>query len=196
MDLSQLPQFTIDEVREVSPGDSVIIGQFSHLRGVRNDGGWLYRRPPELSLVGGLNRVPSAAGEAVEFRTPDEDRVPELRVGTAYPWIDEYWQAYQVDMILDGQWEARRFAVASARYFRLNGVTGWQADDGGPLPAGAEDLGVRAGGWDHEHCDLCNAHIDAESGPEGYVNPGNRWLCVLCFHRYAEPRDLAFLAGA
>jgi len=74
-------------------------------------------------------------------------------------------------------------------------VTGWQPVDA-PLTKGAEDLGVRAGAWDHEHCELCNATIGAAGAAEGFVNPDNYWLCVDCHERYAVPHDLSFVAEA
>ena len=195
MDSSGLPQFTVVEVRAgPADGRSVVAGHFSHLRGVRNNGGWLYRQPGP-SVVGGLSLVPSAAGEPVEFRTPDLALAPELRVGAVYPWVDEYWQAYHVDMVLAGRWEARTFAATPARYFRLGGVTGWQPEDA-PLPKGAEDLGVRGGAWDHEHCELCREHIGGPGDPKGYVDPEDHWLCEACYHRYAVPRDVSFAAEA
>src|SRR6476620_4735000 len=113
MDLAELPQFVVVEVRAEPNDEAVVLGHFSHLRGVRNDGGWLYRRPGP-SLSGGLSRVPSAQGETVEFRTSDLALAPELRAGARYPWVDHYWQAYHVDLILDGHWAARQFAAEPA----------------------------------------------------------------------------------
>ena len=97
-------------------------------------------------------------------------------------------------MILAGRWEPRTFSAAPAQYFRLGGATGWQPV-GEALPHGAEDLGVRDGGWDHEHCELCNAHIGGTSDPHGYVDPEEHWLCPPCYQRYAVARDLAFVDG-
>lgn len=195
MDLSALPHFIVEKVLPASGnGDQVVVGRFSHLRGVRNDGGWLYRRPGP-SIVGGLSHVPPDAGEAVEFRTADLELAPELRPGVSYPWVDQYWQAYHVDMVLAGRWEPRTFAAMAARYFRLDGATGWQPADA-RLPKGAEDLGVRAGAWDHEHCELCRARIGAGGSPHGFVDPEEHWLCASCHPRYAIPRDLSFLVEA
>src|SRR5688500_18804717 len=109
MDSSGLPQFTVIEVRPgPADGESVVVGHFSHLRGVRNSGGWLYRQPGP-SVIGGLSVSPSAAGELVEFRTPDLALAPELRVGAVYAWVDQHWQAYHVDIVLAGRWAARTF---------------------------------------------------------------------------------------
>ena len=78
--------------------------------------------------------------------------------------LDGYWEAYHVSMVLAGQWTLRTFAAGDARYFRLAGALGWQPA-GGTLPEGAEDLGVREGGWDHEHCELCRAQIGVAPDP-------------------------------
>ena len=193
MDLSGLPQFTIDAVRQDEDG-VLLTGHFSRLRGVRNGGGWLYRTDAP-AIIGGLSHVPTAPGEPVEFRSPDDDMAAELAPGESYPWIDEYWQAYHVTMILAGRWEPRRFVAEAARYFRQDGVVGWQPL-GGTLPEGAKDLGVREGAWDHEHCELCNAHIGGPGNPDGYVDPDDHWLCQACYERYAVSRDLSFAAEA
>ena len=192
MDLSDLPQFTIDEVHATADdAEGRVVGRFTHLQGVHNDAGWLYRvgRP---SVVGNLGQVPAQAGEPVTFVSPDPEFVAELHSGESYPWVDIYWQAYHVSMILAGQWEPRTFASSPARYFRLNGIPGWQRD-GEPLLDDAEDLGVREGGWDHEHCELCNTHIGGPGDPHGFVDPEEHWLCAACYERYAVPRDLEFV---
>ena len=195
MDLSGLPQFTVDEIRhEASTADALITGRFSHLKGVRNHGGYLYRRPGP-SIVGRLSCVPTEASETVEFWTSDLEFAPELQPGSVYPWIDHYWQAYHIDMILAGHWEPQTFISTPAHYFRLGGATGWQPA-GDPLPEGAEDLGVREGGWDHEHCELCSARIGPAGDPSGFVDPDNHWLCTACYERYAVPRDVSFAAEA
>jgi hypothetical protein len=194
MELRDLPQFTVLEVRAPHPnGSTDVVGCFSHLRGVHAEDGWLYRRGGP-SMVGGLDALPREAGTLVVFTTPDAALAPELAPGAVYPWVGGYWQAYHLDMILAGpaHWQRRTFAAAPAQYFRLAGVTGWQPL-GGPLPQGAEDLGVRAGAWDHEHCELCRAHIGAGGAPEGYVSADDRWLCPTCYARYAATRDVSFV---
>ncbi len=193
MELSGLPQSTLAGVRhEPSTGEAFITGRFSHLHGVRNDGGYLYRRPGP-SIVGRLVRVPTEDSETAEFRTPDLEFAPELQPGLVYPWIDHYWQPYHIDMILAGQWEPRTFVSTPAHCFRLGDVTGWQPV-GGPLPEGAKDLGVREGGWDHEHCELCQASIRPTGEPTAFADPEDRWLCTACYERYAVPRDVSFAA--
>jgi len=195
MDLSDLPQFTVTEVRPQRPdGNTEVVGGLSHLRGVHNDRGYLYR-PDGPSIIGGFDAVPRQADVPLVFITPDADIAPELAPGVVYPWLDSYWQPYHLDMILAGpeHWQRRTFTATPAHYFRQAGVTGWQPA-GGPLPEGAEDLGVRGGAWDHEHCELCRATIGARGAPDGCVNPQDYWLCENCFDRYAARRDVSFAA--
>jgi hypothetical protein len=195
MDLLDLPQFTIEDIR-VAPDDAevILVGRLSNLRGVRNETAWLYRSA-KSSMIGTVARLPATTSEAVEFRTSDVALAPELRLGAVYPWVDGYWQAYHVAMILAGQWEPRHFAPGPARYFRLAGVTGWQPADT-PLLDGAEDLGIREGTWDHEHCELCGGRIGGTASADAYVDPEDHWLCDTCHKRYAIPRDVSFVAEA
>src|SRR5690242_8369046 len=92
MNLLDLPQFTVDAIRPATGStDAVLTGRFSHLRGVRNDHGALYRaggRP----INGVLSRVPASTTEAVDFDTPDAALADELAPGVTYPWVDGYWQ--------------------------------------------------------------------------------------------------------
>jgi len=126
------------------------------------------------------------------YGTLDEDLATyKSALGATYPWLDGIWNAYQVAMILAGHWEARTFVSEPARNFRLGTVTGWQPLDAS-LPDGAEDLGIREAGWDHEHCDICYARIHRDA-PQGYVDPDDHWLCPACHDRYAVGRDLSFV---
>ena len=81
MDLSGLPQFTIEEIRH-TPGDPevVLVGRLSHLRGVRNQAAWLYRSKGP-SLIGTVAQIPTLTHDSVEYRTSDTALAPELRVG-------------------------------------------------------------------------------------------------------------------
>jgi hypothetical protein len=195
MDLSDLPQFTVTAVRPQGPdGNTEVVGQLSHLRGVHNDAGYLYRSVAP-SIVGVFDAVPRESNVPLVFITFDAHLAPELAPGTVYAWLDIYWQPYHLDMILAGpeHWQRRTFTATPAHYFRQAGVRGWQPA-GGPLPEDAEDLGIRAGAWDHEHCELCRATIGANGAPEGYVNAQNYWLCESCFDLYAVQRDVSFAA--
>src|SRR3712207_4756875 len=99
MDLNDLPQFTVAEGRPLRPdGNTEVVGRLSHLRGVRNEDGYLYR-PGGPSLVGGFASVPDRAGAPLVFVTPDASLAPDLGPGAVYSWLDIYWQPYHLDMV-------------------------------------------------------------------------------------------------
>jgi len=193
LDLTGLPQFSILEIRpphrEGEP--TVLVGRLSHLEGVRDNRGSLYGSRDQYQINGSLSRIPASPDEIIEFATCDAEYEPALAPGQLFPYIDSHWQRYHGDMILAGRWEPRAFTSGPARYFRLGKAIGWQTPDA-ELLEGAVDLGIREGAWDHEHCALCNAHIDAEH-PRGYIDLKENWLCPSCYDRYAVPRDLSFV---
>jgi len=45
----------------------------------------------------------------------------------------------------------------------------------------SDDSRVLKNGWDHEHCEICNAHIDP--GDYAYANPEDHWVCLNCFQK-------------
>ena len=193
MDLRDLPQFRVLDVEAGrEPGETRVAGVFSHVRGVRNDLGYLYRSDGP-SIIAVLDAVPSAAGERVTLLTSDASLARELRPGVSFPWLDCYWRPYHLAMVLGpaDRWARLAFGAEPAHFFELGGVQGWHPV-GGPLPDDAVDLGVRAGAWDHEHCELCRASIGGGGAAEGYVDPDKYWLCVACYERYAARRDISF----
>ena len=49
------------------------------------------------------------------------------------------------------------------------------------------------GGWDHEHCEICNECICLIHGPDGYANKDDNWVCPACYEKYVEPMSFDFL---
>jgi hypothetical protein len=197
MTVEDLPQFTVDEIHPMEGEEkTLIIGRFSHLRGVRCPRGYLYRASGP-SIGAELESVPSTSAAPVRLLTADAEYAPDLKPGVSYPWLDGTWQPYHLKMVLAPveRWQRREFSAAPARYFLLDGVTGWQPADA-TLPDGATDLGVRPGDWNHEHCELCPAELEAASSPEGYVDPDGRWICAHCFANYAMRNDISFAVTA
>jgi hypothetical protein len=193
MSLSDLPKFTDDDVRRsADEGNTIIVGRLSHLRGVRSTRGYLYRVPGS-SILGDLDRIPSASDESVQLITSDGAYAPDLKPGATYPWLDSAWEPHHLAMVLSPveRWTKRSFSPQPARYYLLDDVTGWQAPDL-PLPRGATDLGVHAGDWNDAQCELCPEHLAAEKSSEGYVNADGRWICARCFEKFAVRHDLSF----
>jgi hypothetical protein len=138
-------------------------------------------------------------------------------VGLELAYLSPYWQAFHVWMVLDPNWgwerkqfqgtdavaedyEAKDVSIVGGREIRFwtklepVGVSSGQSRH---YPATDQTLPVRSGtrlvssAWGHEHCELCNEHIDA--GMFGYCDPGERWMCETCYERYVARRDLAFV---
>ena len=147
--------------------------------------------------------------------TCDEKDEPKI-VGRTLFYLSPYWQAFNVWMVLDPTWgwEKKQFLAVDAiaencaspdiSVVGASGVKAWTKLT--PVPEGNQsryrpatdqtllegsNAQLVAGGWDHEQCSLCNAHID--TGDFGYCDPKKRWMCEKCYERYVMRRDLAFV---
>jgi hypothetical protein len=161
--------------------------------------------------VQSLNKETKAA--ILTFEATDE---PDI-VGHTLAYLSPYWQAFHVWMVLDPNWGwgKRRFLGADAVAVDFESkdvsiidgreVKFWtkltRADDQGGLsrhypsndPTSTQigETRLVPSGWDHEHCELCNSHIDV--GNFGYCDSDERWLCEKCYARYVMRGDLAFV---
>jgi len=155
-------------------------------------------------------------GTRVAALTFEARELPDI-VGHALAYLSPYWQAYNVWMVIDPDWgwEKKKFLGmdAIAEDFQskdtsiIEGreVSVWtklspisvQRGQSRYYPAADETSTLESkvrlipSGWDHEHCELCNSHI--EMGMVGYCDPDDRWMCENCYSRYVIPRDLAFV---
>jgi len=76
------------------------------------------------------------------------------------------------------------YTTEDGKHFRkLSKMRGGQE-----LPTGAQFV---TSGWDHEHCELCNKHIDP--GDCAYTNADGLWVCLSCFEDYVNPKNLSFV---
>ena len=145
----------------------------------------------------------------VETRTAvvllDTEEPPSGVLGVRLAWVDGYWRDYHVWMVVEPGWawtevvfqasDAVSEAFQDADGHKLTRIRK-QRKQPGPTRA---ELGLAVagaalvvpGGWDHEHCELCNAHIDA--GDTGYVDQSDDWVCAGCYTKYVAVHDLSFL---
>lgn len=158
-----------------------------------------------------LNRETKAA--VLTFEAIEE---PDI-VGQTLAYLSPYWQGYNVWMVLDPEWgwEKKQFvgmdaiaedfkskdiSIIGGReikfWTKLSPAKGQQGQDR-HYPATDQTsepttkTRVIPLGWDHQHCELCNAHIDI--GMSGYCDRDDRWMCENCYGRYVMRRDLAFV---
>lgn len=219
--LEDFPQFVVTALRRGPKSDRgytffELEGHFDRQIDIRPDGPqWFYllfgTRGCLCTSVQSLDKETKAA--ALTFEATEE---PDI-VGHTLAYLSSYWQAYKVWMVLDAEWglERKKFLGmdAIAEEFESKDVSiidgrevkVWtklspvRADRGGdrhyPAIEQTDTSGSKVrlipSGWDHEHCELCNSHIDI--GVVGWCDPEDRWICENCYSRYVLRRDLAFV---
>ena len=219
--MEDLPQFLVTGIAEgvTHPNgyaDFQLSGVFDRVDGVREQRGWLLL-PDRDCLTGDLRGLDPESKTAVFFiYSTSETRRPDV-LGSKLPYLDGYWQAYHVWMVVEPEWiwkplvfrprEAvgRRFKAEEVQVIDGLEVSEWvEVKDAGrgngryypvypgrPAPFLILPGGVIAAGWDHEHCELCRS--DIESGEQGYVDPSGHWVCEGCYAQYVSVHDLSFI---
>jgi hypothetical protein len=181
---------------EVDSDDLLTIrGAFNQIKSVREGRGWLYISK-EQSIIGDIIALDAANLTAVFVAPPPYSAVT---VAQRFPYLDGYWDASDVAMVLEGQaaWKRVTFQATDAVEFRDPKVLGYVAQkpvrQNDSLPEGATLVQVRKGGWDHEHCKLCWEKIGIGGAEKGYQNTENQWLCEECYTRYVVEGSLSFI---
>jgi len=126
------------------------------------------------------------------------------------PYVDGRWEAYHVWMVAEPGWVWTRtlFQASDAVAERVRAQDGKEwiklskapigNETGAPLHVypGPHDVGsegIVKGGWDHEHCELCQAHVDP--GDFGYLDLADHWICEGCYTQFVSTHDLSFLGN-
>jgi hypothetical protein len=147
--------------------------------------------------------------------TIDEKELPDIS-GKPLRYLSPAWNPYQIWMVIDKEWGwervqfravdavAETFGAKEISMVDGREVTTWtrlrRADKQGNTERYEPDAQISgprggprivAGGWDHEHCDLCHSHID--DGNFGYRDSDNTWLCEACHKKYVEQHNLPFV---
>lgn len=218
--LNDFPYFVVTSVRrgQTSPLGYTefelegTFGRLNQIRGIESTWFWLLIGEHDC-LCAQVRSLDKDTGAALV--TCDREKMPNI-LGEKLFYPSPYWQAFNIWMVLDAKWGWKRVqfqtvdAVAvseeSPEVSIVDGreVRKWtkleRADKKGHesryYPAqdqGSTDQSVQevSGGWNHEHCTLCNEHIS--SGSFGYCDPDHRWMCESCYEKYVKPRDLSFV---
>ncbi len=215
--LAEFPRFTVASLRKQPPNaegytDFEIEGKFDRII-QRSAVTWFWLLFGERECLCVQWKSQDDATLAAVLVGCQKD-VPEV-VGETLYYLSPYWQYFHVWMVLDSQWgwERVRFEASDAVADDFQSpdvaivggrkVKNWtrleRADKQGHssrhYPA-KDDVSesrsrVVPGGWDHEHCELCNTHIDP--GDFGYRDPDDRWMCETCYDKYVTRRDLSFV---
>jgi hypothetical protein len=155
-------------------------------------------------------------GTRATVLTCDEKDDPNL-LGQSLTHLGRRWQPYKIWMVVEPNWrwerqtfpgidavaedyEAKDVSIVDGREVKVwtklepvrsgEGLSRYYPASDQAVPSGSTSRFVPLG-WDHEHCELCNAHIDA--GHSGYCDPDEHWLCEQCYERFVVPHDLAFV---
>jgi hypothetical protein len=197
---ADLPHFLVSGATQGEAGSDgcfslELSGTFNKLEGVREGRCWLLL-PDKRSLIGDLTFLDRNANTAL-YRT--FEKTPADVAGCKFAHLDGYWQAYHVWMVTDPSyaWQELVFVPSDAVTISAEGGDGRRLR--GLRKAKPEDLHdpelhIVQNGWDHEHCELCNTHIDP--GDCCYCDATNHWVCRRCYHQYVQPHDLSFVEEA
>lgn len=187
--LEVMPHLTVEAIQE-NGSHVVVTGTIRKFN--RTPHGLSHVWVSTRDAVVGVLEKPEGPDDRVKFQVASSDFDERVEIGAILPWMSGYWNRHHVRMILEGRWREREFEPRDAIHFRLGGSRGWGPVEGG-IPEGAEKLDVVAGGWDHEHCEICMEKIGAYGQAGGYVDEEDHWICSECYRRYAAPRSLEFL---
>ncbi len=217
--LNDFPQFVVTALRRGPTAEKVctyfeLEGYFDRAITIEPTGPqwfWLLfgKRGCLSAVVQSFDKETRAA--VLTFEATEEPQI----IGHTLAYLSPYWQAFNVWMVLDPDWgwQKKQFlgldAIAEDYQSDDKSIVGgrevkiwtklspirrgesrhYPTTDQTSTPASAARLVPL--GWDHEHCEICNAHIDI--GMVGYCDPEDRWMCENCYARYVVSRDLAFV---
>lgn len=201
---ADLPQFTVASVEEGERNSDGLIEWRLHGRLNRVEGvtlhGWSYLLLPGKGSLTGDFILPQGESHQTKFTAWDRSR-PDVE-GLSLACMDGYFNPYVIWMIEDGPeaWSERIFAASDAIADNFVGTDGKtyrrirKAEAAETERASGESQGptwMIPGGWDHEHCAICMAHIDP--GDCYFFHAGyNQFLCVACYQEYVLTGSIAF----
>lgn len=217
--LEDLPQFLVATMRRYETGNTgythfQLEGTFDCITEFM-DGHWFWLLYGERNcLCASLELLDKKSRVAI---LTFEEKVEPQIVGQRLACLTPYWQAFHVWMVLEPRWiwerkqlhgtdavvedyEAKEMSIVDGREIRVWTKVEPVVAGKGQIryyPASVQTVPVRAGTrivpsvWDHEHCELCRAHIDV--GGFGYCDLDGHWVCEECHSKYVIPHDLAFI---
>jgi len=219
--LEDFPNFLVTALRRGPTANTGYIffqleGHFDQHIKIATDGPqwfWLLfgKRGCLCASVQSLDKVTKVA--VLTFEATEEPNI----IGCSLAYLSPYWQAYNVWMVLDPGWHwekkkflgmdaiAEEFESKDTSIIEGREVKVWTKLSPANVergqtphypatehtPTSESNVRLIPSGWDHEHCELCNSHIDI--GMFGYCDPNGRWMCENCYSRYVLRRDLAFV---
>ena len=125
-----------------------------------------------------------------EFEPDDPTELLALRIGESYPYVGGYY-GERAELVLDSTriWHLSVFRPRdSVRFEGTAGIMETRASGDNP------DGGMTVpGGWDHEHCFICQAKIGTGGQTVGYVDQSSEWVCEYRYRNFVEPHSIDFV---
>lgn len=218
--LEDFPHFIVSRVRRGASADGYtrfeLEGQFDRWIGEKIQDWFFLLFDRQSSICVTLQSFDRETNAAV--LTCDEKDEPSV-IGRSLAYLNRYWRPHNIWMVLDTSqgwtkkqfrgidaiaedFEAKDISIVDGREVKVWTKLTPVRESGEPSrhdavtdqnsPGGSGRRLVSLG-WDHEHCDLCNAHIDP--GDFGYCGRDEHWLCEKCYQSYAAKHDLSFVDG-
>jgi hypothetical protein len=122
------------------------------------------------------------------FRADAPAEIAGLSAGDRLALLDGYW-GHQVELVSTPShvWRFARFVARDAVEFQVESGRLRTAATPGLRGAGVP------GGWDHEHCELCNETISEHGVASGWTNEEGNWLCEACYATHVLQGSLEFV---
>jgi hypothetical protein len=162
-----LPQFAIKSVERSEQDDNgyiawVLRGILNRTLGIPVDR-WCFLLLPGQTCLTGTFTLSDEPDDVASFATDAKEK-PEV-IGIALAQLSSYWQPQHIWMIEDGpeSWTEQVFSASDAvedSFVEPNGQSWGRLSEASSAPSLDSSSRVVPGGWDHEHCSLCNTHID------------------------------------
>jgi hypothetical protein len=195
---NDLPQFFAGSIEQGEQDANGYIawtlrGKLNRTTGIPTDTWCFLLLPGQGNLTGTFTLSNELEGEA-SFAT-DEKQRPDV-IGIALAQLSSYWRPHQIWMIEEGPagWTEQVFSASDAVEDHVIGTDGqsWRRLRKAPsvlLPDSSNR--IVPGGWDHEHCSVCNTHVDPND--RFFYSPNhNEYLCVSCYEKYVPEHDISF----
>jgi hypothetical protein len=125
------------------------------------------------------------------FVPSSAEQLHALSIGMLCKRFDGYW-GERAALVLDRSrvWQERTFQPSDAVRFENHPGYVLGKSTNKELPSGGKTV---KDGWDHEHCEICNAKISPHHDPIGVFSEPNSWICRDCYRNYVVPRSLDFI---
>jgi hypothetical protein len=140
-------------------------------------------------FIWGKWRGGESSGGSAAIQLDDPTHADALRVGEAYSFIDSYW-GDRAELVLDSSTTWRKSVFAPVDALSVSHPDSTLITKASPDgPSGQ----ILAGGWDHEHCEICYQKIGIGSQAAGWLNSQSQWVCEACYSAYLATRSIEFV---